>query len=745
MLKIFFRTIVCLFAMQHAKGQVLNKPTPADNPNLDGYSVWNTGACASEDFNEFFMNFTWSPPLVEDDNVFILELSDANGDFENPVELAQVGDQNGNFNFEFQFALPTNTQGDNYRFRVRSTAPALVGEESDAFPLYYIGYNQAISISENGNGIKPPGATIQICEGNSITLAIHDLPNPQDYKFRWYRSGTLLSETSDQITVSQSGDYFVEIDYGDSCSGASDAISNAIEITIGSSLDISINPPSQTTLCPTDVVTLSANITGMGYNYTWYKDGAVVAGPIVDGSTFNVDGSVVGFEGNYTVKISGTGICEEESAAVTLFSPGSFSVSRDNPERLVVLPGQNETLSISTDATSPTIQWYKDGNPIADETNLNLTVSEVGEYYAAVTETGGSCGSSTKTSEKTTVVQPNSFALTIAYSGTYSDCSNSSVLLEVNQITATENGNTFDVTSQLRNDFNYQWMKDGAAVSGGTGASVSLASSEENGSYTLEADLDSFSMTSNPLEVVLNSGETIAITNSGTQLCDGVVIRLSTSYDLAGKTFNWTRNGQSVDTSSSEFTATEEGVYQLSVVADGCPIQSNEITLSRFDESVIVVDAEEDVVFPEGESQTLTAGGGTSYEWYDSENNLISSFSSVTLEQEGTYVLVASVGDCQISRSFTVSYRDNFQIPNVITANGDGINDLWVIPNTYSRKADVTVIIYNEVGDELLNQNAYANNWPPSSLGFSKKNQLFYYKIRKDNQTLKQGTITVIR
>jgi gliding motility-associated-like protein len=180
-------------------------------------------------------------------------------------------------------------------------------------------------------------------------------------------------------------------------------------------------------------------------------------------------------------------------------------------------------------------------------------------------------------------------------------------------------------------------------------------------------------------------------------------------------------------------------------MTDGCPILSNEVTLQRFDESIIAVDAEEDILFPEGESRTVTATGGTAYEWYDAQNNLISSTGSVTLEAEGSYVLVATVDNCQISRSFTVTYRDDFQIPNVITANGDGINDLWVIPNTYSRQSDVTVIIYNEVGDELLNQTGYANNWPPSSLGFSKRNQLFYYKIRKDNQTLKQGTITVIR
>ena len=54
--------------------QVLNKPTAADNPNLAGNSAW-TAACASGSFNEYFVNFTWSPPLVDSNNEFILELS----------------------------------------------------------------------------------------------------------------------------------------------------------------------------------------------------------------------------------------------------------------------------------------------------------------------------------------------------------------------------------------------------------------------------------------------------------------------------------------------------------------------------------------------------------------------------------------------------------------------------------------------------------------------------------------------
>lgn len=736
--------IVCVFATLVVKGQVLNKPVPADNPNLPGNSAW-TAACASDDFNEYFVNFTWSPPVVGSSNEFILELSDSSGNFGSPIELARVSDKNTDFDFDFEFQLPADAQGDNYRFRVRSTSPALESPASDPYSMYYIGFNSPMLISRNGSGTLPPGGEISLCDGESMVLRPHNVPSAGNYNYSWYRSGTRLSENSESLTVTESGIYYVEIDYGPNCSGSANTLSNAIDVLIASPLGLAINPPTQTTLCPTDIITLEANVSGLGYTYTWLKDGAIVAGPTIDAYTLTVNGGVPGFDGDYTVELSGTAICVEESAPVSILSPGSFSISRDNPAKLVMLPGNAETLSITTDASSPDIQWYKDGASISGAINTSLEVSEIGEYYATVTETGGSCGSSTKTSETTSVVLPERFDIVIAYSGSYSNCANTSVVLEVEQITATESGSAFDVTTQLLNDFTYQWVLDGSSIAGSTGASISLTSSTENGDYSLEANLDAFSVTSNLLDVTLNSGDTIAIQSDGSQLCDGVTITLSTNYDLAGKTFDWTRNGQSVGSSSDEYVASQSGVYQLSVLTDGCPILSNEITLSDFDESVITVDSETEVIFPEGESQTLTANGATSYEWYDSSNNLISSTNSVTLELEGSYILLATIDNCQITRSFTVTYRDDFQIPNVITANGDGINDLWVIPNTYSRQQDVTVIIYNEMGEELLNQNGYSNNWPPSTLAFNKKNQLFYYKIRKSNQTLKQGTITVIR
>jgi GPH family glycoside/pentoside/hexuronide:cation symporter len=86
-----------------------------------------------------------------------------------------------------------------------------------------------------------------------------------------------------------------------------------------------------------------------------------------------------------------------------------------------------------------------------------------------------------------------------------------------------------------------------------------------------------------------------------------------------------------------------------------------------------------------------------------------------------------------------------FKVPNVITVNGDGINDLWILPNSYSKKEDINVVIYTDNGVEVFNANDYQNNWPQSTTSFAKQNMVFFYKIKKATEVLKQGTITVIR
>ncbi|MDT0606277.1 gliding motility-associated C-terminal domain-containing protein [Croceitalea rosinachiae] len=742
---VFLTLVMCTLLAPNTQAQVLNKPTPADNPNLAGNSAW-TAACASASFNEYYVNFTWNPPLVSGDNEFILELSDANGNFSSARELDRATDKNTEFDFDFSFALPEDVQGDNYRFRVRSTSPSVTSPSSDPFSMYFIGYNNPILVSQDGSGVIPPGGTLQVCDGSSIRIETHNVPDANTYQYSWYRSGTLLSETSNALTVSESGLYYVEIDYGIICSGSANTLSNTIEIVVATSQGVAIDPPSQTTLCATETVTLDANISGMGYLYTWFNGANIVSGPTVDDSSYVVDGSVTGFEGDYSVRIEGVGICAEQSNAITISSAADYTVSRGNDASLVLLPGQNQNLTVSTTALSPTYQWFRNGVAITGETSASITANQAGTYYAEVTQNGGACTLPPKNSEETTLVLPNNFEVIIDYVGTYSDCSSDNVTLTVLQINALDSGgNRSDVTSSLRTAFTYQWIKDGTNLPGLTSDQLTLNDVSDNGFYTVEGSITTFNTTSNPLGIRLTSDETLAISSTDLQLCDGVTVSISTTTDLTGESYTWTRDGVTVSTTDTELAAIETGTYQLSISSDGCPIQSNEIVITDFDASIVEIDGGNAIVFPEGESETVTATGASAFEWYDEGNNLLSNTDSVTLTDEGNYLLLASVGACQITRSFTVSYRDNFEIPNVITANGDGINDLWVIPNTYSRNTEVSVIIYNEKGEEIINENGYENNWPQSSVAFTKKNQIFYYKIKNARKTLRQGTITVIR
>ena len=733
--------------IQFGSAQVLNAPEAAPNQTPPAGSTPWSAVCASSSFNDYWVNFTWGPPLVNNDNEFILELSDAAGNFSSPVELARDGSKNTNFDFYFQFALPTNIRGEGYRLRVRSTSPAMTSPVSVAYPMYYLSVNSSLTIRPQGQADFGDG-TAEVCDGNSITLEVYGLANAGTYQYNWYRSGSPLSEKGPSISVNQAGMYNVEIDYG-ACSGSGNTLSNLIDVTTGSSLGIAINPPSKTALCAGETEVLTANIAGMGLTYTWFKDGNPITAPTIDNHTYTVDANIAGFEGDYAVEIFGPGACVERSAVQTITNAGDFTVTRDNAASMVVLPSQNATLSISTDASPATYQWYKDGNPVAGatSTSLNVTDADTGNYFARVFLSGGACSGTAKDSPATAVVSPSSLEIDIAYNGSYSACTNTSAVLEVTQIRALDSGGgSTDVTSDLLGAVTYQWFKDGTPISGATGASISLTDISENGDYHVEGSISSYSPASNNLSVQLRVNETLVLNSNTTTVCGpSQPVTLSTPTDLSSETYDWYRDGTNLNLSTPTIDVDTPGIYQLVLQRNGCPLPSNEVTISPLDENLISLDLGTDLRFPEGSSRTVNASGGDTYRWLDSNNNQLGTASSFTFTQEGSYLLVATLGGCQISRAITVSYLDTFRVPNVISVNGDGINDQWIIPNSYSGRSDVNVIIYNERGEEVFNENNYQNNWPSSAASFPAQNMVFYYKIRNTEKVLKQGTITVIR
>jgi hypothetical protein len=733
--------VLCTAGLR-AQAIVINAPEPADNPNLPGNSPWTAICAGNGGFNEYFVNIAWAG-TANAGNEFILELSDASGNFSAPQTLATITDQNSNTDFDVSFAIPTTTRGQGYKMRVRSTDPVKIGTESPAYDMYYMDVTSNINISELGDGV-PPGS---VCATGPITLTVDNIPNPETYQYIWYKSGTTISgQNGHTLLVTESGMYNAFIDYGPTCTGSGNTDSNIVDVTIGGSgTGIAINAPTKTALCSSDTETLTISMTDASWSYQWYKDGEAILGAV--GTSYMVNASNPGFEGDYAVEISGNAICTERSEAIAMTNADAFTVTRDNSGNMVVLPSQPQTLSVSTTANAPTYKWFRNGAEITGETASTLSIDQEGTYYAEVTQTGGSCGATSKNSEETIVVAPTSFEVVIRHQGSYTDCISTNTVLEVATINAiAADGTKTDVTAALVDAFTYQWRKDGTVLTGETANNISLASNVENGDYVLNATIESYNETSNALSVQLLTSETVAISSTGTVYCSASdMITLSTDTDLTNATFEWQRDGVVVNSTDTAFNVDATGTYRLVVQRDGCPLTSNEISISPLDENLITLDPTGDVVFPEGTSRTVTATGGTAYRWMNSDNAEMSNTDSVTLTEEGTYTLVATIGNCEVVRQVRVSFLDTFRVPNVITVNGDGINDQWVIPNSYSNKPDVNVIIYNEQGEEVFNEFEYKNNWPQTSTAFTKQNMVFYYKIRNASEVLKQGTITVIR
>ncbi|MBK7852833.1 MAG: hypothetical protein IPJ66_17310 [Bacteroidetes bacterium] len=137
--------------------------------------------------------------------MFTAQLSDASGNFSNPVNIGTLA---GTSSGTISAAIPLNANtGSGYRIRVLSNSPEVTS------------FDNGVNLSIEANPFVTITGTTGLCEG----APANPVANPSGCTYSWN-----TGETSQSITVTQAGTFSVTVTNGTGCtSSASVAIQQA--------------------------------------------------------------------------------------------------------------------------------------------------------------------------------------------------------------------------------------------------------------------------------------------------------------------------------------------------------------------------------------------------------------------------------------------------------------------------------------------------------------------------------------
>ncbi|GAA5042243.1 hypothetical protein GCM10011506_44470 [Marivirga lumbricoides] len=232
---------------------------------------------------------------------------------------------------------------------------------------------------------------------------------------------------------------------------------------------------------------------------------------------------------------------------------------------------------------------------------------------------------------------------------------------------------------------------------------------------------------------------------------DPVEVNNSSSYGSGALTYSWNFG----DGSTSELTAPSHkyagpGIYSVKLIVStelGC-----EDSLTRYVEvfGAPLADAGTDTAISKGFNVQLSAKGGVDYRWEPItglSNSNISNPIASPLETTTYTVTVTDENGCNSSDEVTVFVENDYRVyvSNVLTPDGNGVNDTWIIKNI-ENFGECNVYVFDRWGEEVYSKKAYKNDWN----GFRGTDILpdgtYYYLITfEDSNKQYKGALTILR
>lgn len=338
-------------------------------------------------------------------------------------------------------------------------------------------------------------------------------------------------------------------------------------------------------------------------------------------------------------------------------------------------------------------------------------------------------------------------------SNTLSFCFGGSVTLAIDNSTPSVPNSSPLQYPQLQ----YKWYKDGVVV---PNESKSTLSVNQGGDYYVEVDYGpctDFNTHSQIVKVSSASGSGAVITSSsGNPFCSS--LGMTTLTVSAGNSYVWRKEGAVIEAAISQTLQTDlPGIYTCDVDFGGCKSTGTiDLKVLTTNSSITGVDVDKVNNIVEGESLNVIINSNATsplYQWYLNDVAIPGADkNSLNVTAQGKYKgTVTQNSGCVITDEFPfeVAYKVNLNVPkisNIVSPNGDGINDTWIIPDKYLAGTGTHIMILNSLGEIVYQTDNYDNynGWPQTAIEFN-FNPVFYYIITPSGESVQKGSITLLK
>lgn len=449
----------------------------------------------------------------------------------------------------------------------------------------------------------------QICEGEEVTLMIPAGAS----NYSWFQNGNPISNTTNSITVTDAGMYAVM-----ASNGSCEATSEMIEIAVNAYPETTLNIPLQNEICAGETVEIS--VPAGAANYQWYQNGDLLSQ--------NSNSITISVSGDYQV-VASNGSCESTSEIANVQVTAYPNVALSMPLQNQICEGENLPISVAMGAEN--YQWFLNGNAIAN--TAGITATEAGNY--TVTASNGSCEATSETLNLTILAYPSA---DLAGETTNDICQGETV--EIGVSTGAQS---------------YEWYQNGNLLPE-NGNTITASTS---GDYQVVVANGNCAVTSEMVNVQVFDypSATISVPTEN-NLCEGETLTIS--IPSGAQDYEWYQDGELLDESTENITASQSGSYYAVALNGDCATTSEtvQLNITALPNVDLSVGSMNQICI--GDQLTIeAAGGANSYQWYQNGALLPISGNALTVAEAGEYQLIAANGNCSAtSEMVTVEVVD---------------------------------------------------------------------------------------